>query len=120
MVGQGGGMTYFRLDGGGDTVVLHLADFGAPRLVYWGEALAQGADLEALAALTPPIPQGGGLDDGEQLSWLPERGWGFNAHPGIEAHRNGAEVITQGRIAEAHWVRGAGYAQLNLNISMDS
>ncbi len=44
-------LRYERLDNAGVTLVLAIAPQGAPRLLYWGAALAPGADLAAWDAL---------------------------------------------------------------------
>jgi alpha-galactosidase len=86
----------FRLDGGGETIVFLTPAAGAPRLAYWGPFLEADDDLFArLAVLADRGVPGGGLDDGEALTWLPEAGQGFTGHPAILAHRDGAELITQ-------------------------
>ncbi len=89
-----------RLDGGGDSLVLLMAERGAPRLAYWGPALPPDLDLSALAPLVAaPVPQGI-LDDGEALCWLPEAGQGFTGHPALAAHRDGRELVTQLAVGE--------------------
>ncbi len=85
----------FRLDGGGETLVFLTPASGAPRLAYWGPALAPGDPVAELTALAQRGVPGGSLDDGEALCWLPEAGQGFTGHPGLLAHRHGLELITQ-------------------------
>lgn len=119
----------FRLDGGGDSVVLALPDGGPPRLVYWGPALPLDEDLQVLADLSAdPVPQGG-LDDGEPLSWLPEAGRGFMGRPALEAHRDGQLVITQlvarevrcdGDCAEVDLADAVAGIELLLTLSLDA
>nr|QQZ50054.1 hypothetical protein JKL49_26080 [Phenylobacterium glaciei] len=46
------------------------------------------------------------LDGGERLSWLPEAGQGFTGHPGLLAHRNGAELVSQMRLRDAELTPG--------------
>ena len=89
-------MQGFRLDGGGETLVCLTPAAGAPRLAYWGPALDLDSDpIPALAALADRGVPGSVLDGGEALSWLPEAGHGFTGHPGLAAHRDGMELISQ-------------------------
>ncbi|HEX7761172.1 MAG TPA: alpha-galactosidase [Caulobacteraceae bacterium] len=85
----------FRLDGGGETLVFLTSALGAPRLAYWGPALGSGSSIAELAGLAERGVAGGGLDEGEALCWLPEAGQGFTGHPGLLAHRDGRDLITQ-------------------------
>ncbi|HWA62275.1 MAG TPA: alpha-galactosidase [Caulobacteraceae bacterium] len=86
----------FRLDGGGETLVFLVPHSGAPRLAYWGPALPASPDpLPMLGTLADRGVPGGGLDEGEQLTWLPEAGQGFTGHPGLLAHRHGHELVTR-------------------------
>jgi alpha-galactosidase len=80
------------LDGGGDTLVFLATSIGAPELAYWGSRLE---DLSGVSGLTDRPVGGGGLDAGEALTWAPEAGQGFTGHPGLLAHREGHELITQ-------------------------
>jgi alpha-galactosidase len=93
-------MRSFRLDGGGETLVFLIGDSGAPRLAYWGPELGPGDATAAVASITGQAVPGGMLDDGEALSWAPEAGQGFTGHPGLIAHRAGAELITQFSVAQ--------------------
>jgi alpha-galactosidase len=103
----------FRLDGGGETLVFRTPVAGAPRLVYWGPALSRDDDpVPALTALADRGVPGSVLDDGEALSWMPEAGQGFTGHPGLIAHRNGFELISQSRLWGAEW--GDDWARVEL------
>ena len=95
-----------RLDGGGETVIFLTSTEGAPRLAYWGPALAATDPAPALVALRDRPLGGGMLDDGEALTWLPQAGEGFTAHPALVGHRGDQALIVQlrqvGRDVSAH------------------
>ncbi len=95
-----------RLDGGGETVIFLTSTEGAPRLGYWGPALAAADPAPALVALRDRPLGGGMLDDGEALTWLPQAGEGFTAHPALFGHRGDQALIVQlcevGRDVSAH------------------
>ncbi|MFI4974132.1 MAG: alpha-galactosidase [Caulobacterales bacterium] len=90
-----------RLDGGGDSLVFLTPSSGAPRMVYWGPVLGPNDAGDELAAFVEAPVRGGGLDDGEALSWFSEAGQGFTGHPALLAHRGGRELITQLTLAHA-------------------
>lgn len=97
----------FRLDGGGETLVFLTTEAGAPRLVYWGPDLGPADPVPALARLSLRAIPHGMLDGGERLTWLPEAGQGFTGHPGLLAHRDGAELVTQMTLAASELAPGA-------------
>ncbi len=97
----------FRLDGGGESLVFLTTEAGAPRLVYWGPDLGAADPIPALARLAIRAIPHGMLDGGERLSWLPEAGQGFTGHPGLLAHRNGAQVVSQMSLRDADLTSGA-------------
>lgn len=68
---------------------------GMPAVAYWGPELAHDADTDALidALRRPAVP--GALDDPEAMTLIPEAGTGFAGLPGIAAHRNGSDAISQ-------------------------
>lgn len=78
----------FRLDGGGDTLILQRTA-GAPRLVYWGEALT--GDPADAAALADRVTRGT-IDGGEVFDLFPEAGRGFTGQPALECHRDNGEL----------------------------
>ncbi len=81
----------FRLDGGGDTLILQRTA-GAPRLVYWGEALT--GDPADAAALADRVTRGT-IDGGEVFDLFPEAGRGFTGQPAFECHRDNGDFVTQ-------------------------
>ncbi len=95
-----------RLDGGGETLVFLTPAQGGPRRAYWGPALGDADPVPALTALRDRPLGGGMLDDGEALTWLPQAGEGFTAHPALIGHRGGQALIVQlcevGRDVSAH------------------
>lgn len=97
----------FRLDGGGESLVFLTNEAGAPRLAYWGPDLGAGDPVPALARLSIRAVPHGMLDGGERLTWLPEAGQGFTGHPGLLAHRDGREVVSQMTLRDADLASGA-------------
>ena len=79
---------------------------GALRLAYWGPALGAADPGPALAALRDRPLGGGMLDNGEALTWAPQAGEGFTAHPAVIGHRGDQALIIQlrelGRDVSAH------------------
>jgi alpha-galactosidase len=95
----------FRLDGGGDTLLLASRD-GPPALVYWGPTLPTDMDADAVARLARrAIPQGM-LDGGEVFDLTPEAGRGFTGHPALQVHRPAGGFVTQLAFAAATAVEG--------------
>lgn len=87
--------SFYRLDGGAQSVVWMSAEQAMPQLLYWGRALADDEDFESLAlALQQPLPHGG-LDVEEVVSWLPEPGRGFTDSSGLELRRGDRRLYTQ-------------------------
>jgi alpha-galactosidase len=80
-----------RLDGGGETIVLQQTA-GAPRLIYWGEALT--GDLAGAAAMAERVTRGT-IDGGEVFDLFPEAGRGFTGQPAFECHRDSGDFVTQ-------------------------
>ncbi|HXQ47347.1 MAG TPA: alpha-galactosidase, partial [Caulobacteraceae bacterium] len=80
-----------RLDGGGDTLLLQQTP-GAPRLIYWGEALLDDAiGAEAMAERVTR----GTIDGGEVFDLFPEAGRGFTGQPAFEHHRDDGGFVSQ-------------------------
>ncbi len=90
-----------RLDGPETTLVLAAFDERLPICVYWGEALPENEDLEALArALAPPLPRGT-LDIVPEPSLCPEAGWAYPGEVGLQlADDKGRGILTQFRLTE--------------------
>lgn len=87
--------SFYRLDGGTQSMVWMSVDQAMPQLLYWGATLAVDEDFHALAlAQQQPLPHGG-LDVEEVVSWLPEPGRGFTAAPGLELRRGERRLFTQ-------------------------
>lgn len=94
-------MTFFRLDGKDDTLVLFSKQSTLPRLLYWGPNLPTDLDLDSLAAVAERPKPNGGLDVEEVVSWIPEPGRGFTDAPGIELRRGSTGIYTQFEISDA-------------------
>lgn len=78
-------MRCWRLDGGGQTLVLASPDGGLPHVVWWGAVLDEAEDLEALARAAQPDVTGGMLDTTAPVSLCPESGRAFAGYPGLIA-----------------------------------
>lgn len=119
-------LNFFRLDGLHDTLVLYSEHSKLPRLLYWGSALPLKTDLTAMAAAAQrPVPHGG-LDQEEEVSWLPEPGRGFTDAPGLIAQRGSCGLYTQlhirvARPAARGWEIDCAdtLAQISLVLSID-
>ncbi|HEY2706826.1 MAG TPA: alpha-galactosidase [Caulobacteraceae bacterium] len=83
-----------RLDGERETLVI-ATEGGAPVLAYWGERLADEADLASVRWLAERAVPHGMLDGGEVFDLFPEAARGFNGHPALEVHRPSGEFLTQ-------------------------
>ena len=60
---------------------------GAPTILYWGDPLAPGDDLDASRlALERPVPEGG-LDVVAPATLVTEHGSGYPGRPGLRGHR---------------------------------
>lgn len=94
-----------RLDGPGTTLVLASLDQRLPICVYWGKALPDSEDLNALAqALAPPLP-GGTLDMVPEPSLCPEQGRAYPGESGVKlADAEGLGLLTQFRMTNMHLV----------------
>ncbi len=75
-------MNMWRMDAGGQTLVLAAWDF-LPECVYWGASLPVGEDLGQLVAATRSDLTGGMLDAVLPLSLTPEAGRGFPGQAGL-------------------------------------
>lgn len=86
---------FYRLDGGGDTLV--FAGHGAAplALIYWGPALPGGVDLATIAFAGASGVAHGMLDAGEAFDFFPESGRGFTGRPALALHRSNGDFITQ-------------------------
>ncbi len=91
----------FRLDGGGETLVVTARESGPVGLAWWGPALPMDENLAAIAEVSEPAVPHGILDGGEALSLLPQAGDGFTGHPGLILHRAGRDTLTQLRLTQA-------------------
>lgn len=81
-------MHSFRIDGRETTLVFAWHD-GVPAVVYHGNSLPMGLDLEAFCqTLIKPVVSSS-LDQREPVSLHPEAGRGFPGHPAMIAHRQG-------------------------------
>lgn len=79
-----------RLDGWGTTLVFAWND-DIPVVIYHGEKLEVGIDLDVLTNIhARPLPHAT-LDDTAAISLHPELGRGFLGHPGLIAHRLNSE-----------------------------
>ncbi len=102
--------TSIRLDSKYSTWLL-ASRGGVPELTLIGPRLSASADpgedgLSAAVALRKlpawlarPVQQAA-LDDPEPLTLLPEAGAGFLGSPGLQVHRDGADFISQLRLAD--------------------
>lgn len=84
----------FRLDGGGETLLLAPRD-GPPVLVYWGPTLPPQVDVPSIEALAQRAVPQGMLDGGEVFDLVPEAGRGFTGHPALQVHRPSGGFVTQ-------------------------
>ncbi len=73
----------WRLDAGGQTMVLVSRDGSLPEVVYWGGRLPPAEDLGTLAAAAGLDLTGGMLDALPALSICPQPGDGFQGQPGL-------------------------------------
>jgi alpha-galactosidase len=84
----------YRLDCAAQTIVLARRGDAPPALLYWGEALAAGADLDALGFLAERGAPHGMLDAGEALDLFPQAARGFSGRPALSVHRaDGAGAV---------------------------
>ena len=83
-----------RLDGGGDTLILHLKQ-GPPVIAYWGPTLPPGGEAEITPLLLDRAVPHGMLDGGEAFDLFPEAGRGFTGRPALECARPDGGFITQ-------------------------
>lgn len=92
----------WRLDGGGQTVVIAIQD-GRPHLAYWGPELPTGGEARLETGLRQRAVAHGMLDGGEAFDLLPEAACGFTGHPALETHRSsGAFVCALAATAVRH------------------
>ena len=82
-------MRTWRLDDGGQTLVLAARGRRLPEAVYWGAPLPAGTDCAALARAGRIDVTGGMLDENPDLSICPEAARSFPGQPGL-AVRDGA------------------------------
>jgi len=86
-------VTTWRVDSGGQTIVLAAVGDFLPCVLHWGAALPDEEDLAALAAASAADITGGTLDLLPDLSLCPEVTQGFPGKPGLFARDgNGAPV----------------------------
>ena len=87
--------TRHRLDDREQTLVWVVPEGRMPRLLYWGDPLPADCELASLEqALRPAVPHGG-LDQAEEVSWLPEPGRGFTDEPGLALRRGNRHLYTR-------------------------
>lgn len=60
---------------------------GAPTIVYWGESLGDGVDVESIAAALSRPRVHGTFDAIAPMSVVPEHGSGFTGRPGLVGRR---------------------------------
>jgi len=97
----------WRLDHGGQTLVLATADDGLPEAVYWGPPLPADEDLPMLAAAARPDLGAGMLDAVAPLSLAPEAARGFPGQPGITlAAADGTPLLPRLRLTAAQAAAG--------------
>ena len=88
----------WRLDDGGQTLVLAAAGSRLPQCVHWGAPLPPDADLAALHAAQAIDVTGGMLDENPDLSLCPEASRTFPGQPGLVARRlDGAPILPRFR-----------------------
>ncbi|MCT8158903.1 alpha-galactosidase [Pseudoruegeria sp. SHC-113] len=75
-------MRIWRLDDGRQSLAF-AADTGLPEVFYWGAALPEGEDLQALYAASRSDVTGGMLDDNPPLTICPESSATFPGQPGL-------------------------------------
>jgi alpha-galactosidase len=86
---------FFRIDGDQSTMVLVSVASSLPAVMFWGDRIADDADVSMLFdALDQPLPHGG-LDVAERITWLPEAGRGFTDSPGLVLRRDAHLLYTQ-------------------------
>ena len=85
-------ITTWRLDAGGQTLVLAASDGRIPQAIYWGAALPLSEDLSALTAATGMDLTGGMLDILPPLSLCPLPGDAWQGQPGLILSQNGAPL----------------------------
>ncbi len=78
----------YRLDDGRQTLVLAATNDRLPEAVYWGAALPETEDLEALHAAHQLDVTGGMLDENPPLSICPEATRTFPGQPGLIVRDN--------------------------------
>ena len=74
---------FWRLDDGGQTLVLAAMDDRLPECVYWGGALPMDEDLTTVARAYALDVTGGMLDENPDLSICPEAVRSFPGQPGL-------------------------------------
>ena len=86
-------MQTWRLDDGGQTLVLAARDGGLPEVVYWGAPLPAETDCAVLARAGRLDVTGGMLDENPDLSICPEAARSFPGQPGLIARDAGGELL---------------------------
>ena len=87
-------MKTWRLDDGGQTLVLAARRERLPEVVYWGAILPAGENLETLRAAHAIDLTGGMLDENPDLSLCPEASRTFPGQPGlIVRSENGTPLL---------------------------
>ncbi|WP_108484490.1 alpha-galactosidase [Oceaniglobus ichthyenteri] len=88
-----GRVRHWRIDVGGQTLVLAARNNRLPECVYWGGALPTGEDLATLARAHMIDVTGGMLDANPDLSICPEAAQGFPGQPGLILRANDGTPI---------------------------
>ena len=97
----GGAGRLLRLDGGGQTLLV-VVGADAPKLAYWGSALAPEAEGALdLRMFERAVPHGM-LDAGEALSLSPEAGQGFTGRAALEWRRPDGAFVSQSAPTNVH------------------
>lgn len=93
-----------HLSAAGVSVVLDLRDGGLPRVVHWGAALGDLAEvqLQALADAAVPAIGPNAIDQPLAVSVVPEHSRGWLGQPGLAGHRSGKDWSTRFEVRGVH------------------
>ncbi len=82
---------FFRLDGGGSSLILHCRIGDPPCITYWGREISRAVDKNLIASLGLMQAGPGSADEFIEASMAMEPGLGLSAPWGFSAHRNGRD-----------------------------
>ena len=112
------------------SLVLASSDERLPVVAYWGAALPEGENLEALARLGELDVTGGMLDRNPETSLCPQASQSFPGHVGLMGRTNsGAPLLPEFRFREAEggdtsltmvFIDEAAGLELTLLLSLDA